>query len=292
MGFPAKVGSPHLWEEKQQRQTLFLAFFIYNKARNMFGDYRKILIILGIFVVLVFTGFFLRDIWFKASGGLNIFLGRVAREWTGIFSSIVNSREIYQKNKELENINSELLVKLQRLSSLKSENIALRKALELNLSRRYKLLKSDIIEVDKDQDILFINKGRKDGVRQGMVVITAQDILVGAITKTFNYYSIIRLITNPKSELIAANQSGLDVILKGLGNFKLTLKNFPKGKTILKGETIFTSSISKKIPKNLLIGVVDSVLVSDVDPFKKVTIKPLFLGSLSQPLFIILNWNN
>ncbi|MCD6429113.1 rod shape-determining protein MreC [bacterium] len=259
--------------------------------KNKNKKYISLIVFVLLIVLVIFLGGFLRNTWHNIFGTTGSVFWKEGKGLNLFFQGFFKAKQIAEENQNLKLINLELMGKLEELKSLKKENIELRKALDIGLQKEYKLLESQIIGLDQKNNLFFINKGKEDGIKKDMVVITSQKVLIGMVDQIFNNYSVIKLITHPQVKFVARTQSGLEVVVKGDGNFKLVLENFPKAKVIQQGEKIFTSTVSKIFPRNLLIGEVKEIFQSDIDPNKSVVVSPFFAQHLPETIFVILNWN-
>ena len=85
-------------------------------------------------------------------------------------------------------------------------------------------------------------------------------------------------------EGLAEDISGL---VKGKGNFQLFLDLVPKEKEIKEGDLIITSSLGGVFPKGLLVGQIQKIKKSDIEPFQQAEIKPAFEIKELEAVFII-----
>ncbi|MEX1104034.1 MAG: rod shape-determining protein MreC, partial [Dehalococcoidia bacterium] len=133
--------------------------------------------------------------------------------------------------------------------------------------------------------VIRIDKGTNDGVRNGMVVLSAQGTLVGTVTKALDDLSFVRLVTDTQSRVNAkAVESNADGILKGTPGRGLT---FDLAQGDLKvGDIIVTSGLGGNYPEGLVIGEVSDVSGNSQDLFRKVTVEPGVRGSTAQTVFV------
>jgi rod shape-determining protein MreC len=202
--------------------------------------------------------------------------------------------EIKSLKKELDQEklkNKTLMSENLALSELKKENETLREALGIGLKKDFKLIFSQVIAKDVSSDSIRIDKGFKDGVKNGLPVITQQKILIGKISQVSENFSDVMLISNKESSFDAKI---LDTetygIIKGKGNFELDFDLVPKEKEMRKGDFLVTSALGGVFPPGLLIGEIKEVKNSDVELFQKAEIKPAFDIKELEFLFVITEW--
>lgn len=127
-------------------------------------------------------------------------------------------------------------------------------------NKTYKLTNAIIIKnsYSATDNILLINKGAKDSVKQDLGVITSKGILgiIDAYSKNYStVISILNTTSNISAQLKKTNHFGT---LTWNGNSPNTVQliDVEKIAPVVKGDTIVTSGRSSIFPKNIPIGVV------------------------------------
>ena len=154
---------------------------------TMFKKRGKTLPIILIFCLVLLVGRFL-------SNPLNSFFQKVfspvekyfwdkGQKTGSFFFYFFNAKGIYKENQFLKQKNSILSQKNNELLNLNQENKELREAFSLGEKESFSLLPCHIISKQAGEDTILIAKGSKDGLAQGMPVITSSGILVGSIKK-------------------------------------------------------------------------------------------------------------
>lgn len=222
----------------------------------------------------------LQKTFWKWGGGLSNFFG-----------AIHDIKNLKKENTELSLKIQELLAENISLKEIEKENQSLREALNIGLEKEFKLGIAEITGKDISQDALLISKGKSDGLIQGMPVITRQKILLGRIDKVYNNYSSILLISNKRNSFDAklAEKEILGLV-KGRGNLKLSFDLVPKDKEIKQGDLIVTTSLGGLFPNGLLIGKIESVNKTDIEPFQNAEVSLMFNFNNLEKVFIILNF--
>lgn len=189
------------------------------------------------------------------------------------FKGIFQGKKIKEENEKLKADYENLLFQNIIVDELKKENEFLRKALELGLNEEFKLVLAEVIAKDISQDSILINKGLKDGLSQGMTVITEQKVLLGKVSEVSDKFSRVILISNSESffpvTIQAAQATG---IIKGRRNGQLSLEEIPQDKEIKEDDIVITTSLGGNFPKGLLVGKVKNIKKSDTEPFQKAEI--------------------
>lgn len=108
---------------------------------------------------------------------------------------------------------------------------------------------------------LNIYKGFKNGVTVGSAVFS-KDGLVGQVIKTYDYYSLVELVTNKDSNISVRINDSIG-ILKWL-NDKMVVTNLTGSDVINENDSIVTSGLGV-IPENIYVGKVKSINYSKTE---------------------------
>jgi len=260
---------------------------------NLLSKKKLLIILLGILIVISLSFYqgnvknffylisqsFQKDLWLK-SGNIYDF-----------FESLFNSANLKKENEELKKTNQELTSQIVSLQGLREENNILRETVNVGIQKDFKLVLVDLISKDFSEDLILINKGAEDGLSVGMPVITAQKVLLGKISEVSENFSRVILISHYQSSFPAQIQEkGTTGIVKGGGNFQLSLEKIPHESEIKEGDLVITTSLGGDFPKELLIGRVKKIQKSDIEPFQKVELSPFFNIEELETVFVITNF--
>lgn len=116
-------------------------------------------------------------------------------------------------------------------------------------------------DVYEYSNTLTIFKGTKNNVNIGDAVLTNNG-LVGVISKTYDYYSVVSLITNKKSNISVKINDAVGVLK--LDNGKLVVTSINNYKNISIGDEIYTSGLGN-LPDNIYVGKVKKVSLNDTE---------------------------
>lgn len=213
---------------------------------------------------------------------------------SNFFSSIFSAGSLQEEVNSLELKNQRLLSKLTNLSSLEEENKVLRKAFNSKIREEFNLSLVLIIAKDISGDFITIDKGYLDGMTKNLAIITEGKILVGKIDEVYSKSARVILASNKDLSFDAkiSLEEPVFGLVKGLSKSKSLIDLIPKEKEIKKGDQVLTSSISGIFPEGLLIGFIEEVRKTDLDSFQQAVISHYFDLSLSENLFVILNYEN
>lgn len=193
----------------------------------MIKKYKDYILLLIVFLLFIF------------SGSINRFL-------------IVINPNLDTKNIEL-NYDKYLKDELDNIKKI--NNIEFNDDLDLQVSRvKYR-------NVYEYSDTLTIYKGFKNNVFVNDVVLN-NDGLIGIVTKTYDYYSIVTLITNKNSNISVKINDAIG-ILKTINN-TLVVTNINNYEKVNVDDEIYTSGLGN-LPDNIYIGKVKSINLNNTE---------------------------
>ncbi|MEK7693203.1 MAG: rod shape-determining protein MreC [Chloroflexota bacterium] len=130
------------------------------------------------------------------------------------------------------------------------------------------------------RSIIAIDRGKSDGVREGQIVVSEGRSLVGTITKVFDSYAWVILITDPKSAVSAiVQESRAEGVVAGNYDASLNMEFVGQGAAVKQGDFVMTSGVGGGYPAGIVIGRVATVQKTDQDLFQEVRVD--HLASLS-----------
>ena len=143
-------------------------------------------------------------------------------------------------------------------------------------------LAADVVSRDATnvRAIIAIGRGRSDGVREGMIVVSEGRSLAGRVSKVFDDYSWVTLITDPKSAVSAiVQESRAEGVVAGNYDGSLNMEFVGQGAAVKQGDFVLTSGVGGGYPPGVVIGRVANVRKTDQDLFQSVHVD--HLASLS-----------
>jgi len=164
----------------------------------------------------------------------------------------------FQKEVLLKSIEQESLIKL---NLLKKDNLRLRQILSLHESSNKDNISAAVISRKTGGwwRQIILNKGSKDGVEIGSIVIGPGGLL-GRVKNTSLFTSSVTLITSPESKLgVWVDRIQINGLLVGLGDDYPSLILYSKDADIKVGDFVSSSPASTLLPPNIPIGIVQSI---------------------------------
>ena len=251
-----------------------------------------IVLLITFFAVLNLTGFSkeIKNFFYLISSPIQKTFWRAGDSVSDFFEAISRAENLKEENEKLELRIQELTAEVVMLKELKRENKFLREALNIGLEKEFQLQLAQIINKDSFQDSILINKGRRDGLKQGLPVITHQGALLGRIGEVFQNFSEVILISNKKSSFDAKiSEREIYGVIKGGGRLRASFDLILREEEIFEGEVVVTSSLGGIFPQGLLVGEIKEIRKSDIEPFQTAEIEPSFDIKKIDNLFIIID---
>lgn len=209
------------------------------------------------------------------------------------FIRLISSiRNLNRENQFLKGENERLLSDIIRLSGVDKENETLRNELNLLPRDKYNFVSAFIVSFDQGNltKAFIIDKGEKDGVKEGMPVIVSNGVLVGRIKEVSNHSAKVLLIIDGQSHVdgkIEKNEAR--GIVRGKYGLGLSMENISQDVEIKRGDLVVTSGKSGELPDNLIIGNIQQTYSVPNDIFQKADIIPEANFSELRTVSVIIN---
>ena len=192
-------------------------------------------------------------------------LSGLKRGLSSVSTGLENKQELARQLKQMKTQNDKLSLENQQLREFKAEAQRLRTLLDYKQANQeqYDLVVAGVIGRQPNNWFKFItiDKGARDGISQGMPVISA-DGLVGRVSNVSFNSSQVTLITDREMAVgaIVQNTRETQGIIEGMGeSHTLRMINIPYYSKINRYERVVCSGLSQFYPKGILIGYVQSV---------------------------------
>ncbi|RKY31154.1 MAG: rod shape-determining protein MreC, partial [Candidatus Omnitrophota bacterium] len=196
-------------------------------------------------------------------------------------------------NEKLTKENELLKLRLNNLQETELENSRLKELLELKEKTPYKVVAARVIarQPDNWSSSIIINRGARDGIKQGDVVISYLG-LAGRVSETTSGVSKVTLINNPNfcvSALVQrSRQEGL--ICGTLDYHSLIMKYLPRQADIKISDSVITSGLTRFFPKGLVIGEVTSIGEEFSGLSRYAVVKPAINFSDIEEVLVVVEW--
>lgn len=231
-----------------------------------------------------FQGLFL-SVTAPVESGLRAVFGPTA----SFLSDAGSIDDLREENRRLRLENEELQHDIVGLEQARARVAELEEALKIPSGAAFgERLAANIVHRDASAftDVVSIDKGKNDGVRAGMVVVSSKGTLMGTVTEALDKQSFVRLITDSRSRVAAQVQdSKADGIIKGTANRQLAFDLAQAEINV--GDTITTSSLTGRYPEGIPIGKVTEVGGTPQDTYRKVSVEPFVRMSTATAVLIL-----
>jgi len=196
----------------------------------------------------------------------------IKKQITSVRSGLKSLDQLEHENAVLQVENRELRATNQGLRDVEHEVNRLRHALNYRERSVFKLIAAEIIARDSSTwwRTISINRGRRDGIETDMPVVTDLG-LVGKTTTVSDSISVVLLVSDENCRLAASVEGSREQgIVSGerttTGLTPLLNLNFLSKQADLKpGQKVYTSGVGGVFPSGLLVGVVKSYRVRELD---------------------------
>lgn len=181
-----------------------------------------------------------------------------------------------EENRMLREIVQEQRKEITDLAEERLENRRLRALLGFRRTVPRPLLPAQVVGKDVSGwfHTLTIDRGRQDGIEQGMAVLSVQG-LVGQVMETSANFSRVLLITDPNSAVAAVVQrTRARGIAEGRGVKGCVLKYVHRSEDVAPGDPVLASGLDGVYPRGSVIGTVVRVRRKETELFQEVEVYP------------------
>jgi rod shape-determining protein MreC len=226
----------------------------------------------------------LENVVLTAFSPLQEALTRVSEPAADFVSDIGRTDELADENQALRTENERLNAEVARLRENEIRLQQLTQLLQVKETHPGdEFLAANVFarEPSNVKEMAAIDRGKRDGVQEGMVIVTEGGSLVGRVTRVFDDYAWVTLITDPDSAVSAmVQESRAQGVVSGSYSRRLSMEFLRQAAVVQEGDVVLTSGIGGGFPPGLIIGRVSAVESSPQETFKEVTVEPL--ASLSR----------
>jgi len=263
------------------------------RKRNLKTKHILIVIIIVVIIILAIFSFTLKE-----DRQLNKFESLIKDTVTSVekvifypFRFVIDKVNDYQELNNIREKYQSLLPEVERIDSLMTENIELRKQLEsmkeeLDIEytlNDYEYLNATVINrnVSHWYNTITVDKGTHNGVTKDMVVVNSQG-LIGKVVSTTAFTSDIRLLTtkDTNNKISITISDGSDKIHGLIRNYNYTtylleVEGISNTESVSVGSYVYTSGLGEIFPSGILIGTVENIKTDEYDLTKIIEVKPI-----------------
>ena len=258
-----------------------------------------VVLIVGI-GILNFTGIRIPYFSIIEKGVFNV-LSPMFSKVTGFYNSVTSfwqgltrAGEITAENERLKDEVATLKRENMQLKEFERENDRLRKLLSFKKYVPYKTEGATVIGYGPSnwEDKILINKGKNQGIKEKMPVISYNGTLIGRIDYVGSNSSQVKLINDPDfviGGIVQRDNSRAIGLIKGKVNSRQVniMEKIAWDAEIKKGDIILTSGLSNNYPKSLPIGEVIEVKSDNYGVSQSAKIELYFSRSTIEEVLVI-----
>jgi rod shape-determining protein MreC len=124
--------------------------------------------------------------------------------------------------------------------------------------------------------VVAIDRGRSDGIKTGMPILTEGNTLVGTVSKVEESHAWITLVTDVDSAVSSVIlESRSQGVVAGGYNRRLSMEFVSQDAVVKEGDTVVTSGLGGTYPAGLVIGRVTGISGQRQEIFRRVTVEPV-----------------
>lgn len=160
--------------------------------------------------------------------------------------------------------------------------------------RKYSYMGAKVVSnsVTTQSNYIVLDKGKIDGVKEGMGVIDPGSAVVGIVAEVTEKYSVVMSLLHKDSHISGKLQKGGETGIlnwNGIDPDFISISNISKSAKVLKGDTIISSGFSTALPKGMYIGFVEALYKESRSNFYKIKFRSAANFHNIQYVYIIRN---
>ena len=187
--------------------------------------------------------------------------------------ALASRSALVEKNAELGREILKLKALTSRYDAVERENARLRELLGSRTRVRDDMLVAELVGASSMPQEIIVDKGTLSGVEAGQAVVDSAGVL-GQVVETAQFTSRVLLITDPTHSVpVRVLRNDVLSIATGTGD-GLALKDVAVTLDIVPGDELVSSGLGDRFPPNYPVGVVDSVLRDQTEPFANIVLRP------------------
>ena len=178
-----------------------------------------------------------------------------------VFLSTSSSQSVNIPEAKLQGENNQLRTELAKMQEVARDNQALHDQFKISKPAPQSLLPANIIGMDQNE--LFIDKGIRENVHAGDIVVV-KDNLIGSVTKTTSHISLVTLLTDISTSFTAetAKTAANGIVLSQNGG-SIIFANVVLSDKLTQNDIIMTKGNldlqGRGYPPHLVVGKIVSI---------------------------------
>lgn len=266
------------------------------KKKNRFATARLlVLTAFFLFCLLVLFGStvggkfgFFHQITLEGLGPVQTFFSSIANSAQSFKENYIAKLDVEKDNRRLRSLLEKNEIQLDQYREAYALNRYLQHELDFKEKERFPALSARVVGKDPSFwfHTLIVDRGKNDGVIEGMVARTSKGV-AGQVIQVSDNYAKILLANAPASAIDAMVQKNrVRGILKGNGEKGYVLKYVLKKADVSVGDLVVTAGIGGVFPTGVPLGTVSMVRTKRRGMFLEIEVKPSIEFERLEFLFI------
>ncbi len=142
--------------------------------------------------------------------------------------------------------------------------------------QQYNYITARVIQnsVNHAKNLIYLNRGRLQGVQRQMGVINGSGIVGQVISVTDNYSAVMSVLSKDfkVSAKFKKNEFFGNMHWNGVNSTTASMEDIPKHVPVKVGDTVVTSGFSQLFPRNVMVGTVSRVTMEPDKNFLDITL--------------------
>ncbi|NCC98263.1 MAG: rod shape-determining protein MreC [Bacteroidia bacterium] len=189
---------------------------------------------------------------------------------TGYFDLRHNNDLLSKENTALKN---ELLKMSNRMSAYED---TIKDSVYIDADKNYHYIRAKVIgnTVNKFQNYVTLNKGKRDGVKPDMGVVCSEGI-VGVVETVSDHFCVVLPLLNPQAKISCRLDSCKNfgsLVWDGVNPMYANLEEIPRHVPVRLNETLSTSGFSSIFPEGIPAGTVVEKELKESDNFYSIKV--------------------
>ena len=243
--------------------------------RNLFlFIYRFHAFFLFLVLELVCVALMIRNNGYQRAAYFNIADEVVGRTYTA-YNEVTDYLRLADENKQLADENSRIRNSLPASFYMDTSTVKIAK--DTAGRQFYSYIPARVIQTSTNQinNYIYINKGSEQGIAPRMAVISPNGV-VGIVKNVSDHFAAVYSLLHSQVTVSArVRKDGSRGTIKwdGQSPYYASLEEITRQEPLKKGDTIYTSGVSRLFPDNIPIGIVESFQLKEPGNFYSITVK-------------------
>jgi rod shape-determining protein MreC len=234
------------------------------------------------------------DVSYTVLSPIESALRSIAQPVANVVTRYGDTRDLTSENESLRLENERLNAELARLREETTRREELERLLETkNALSNQEFIAASVISRDPGnlRQLVAINRGRNDGLKVDMPIVTEGQTLVGTIARVEDDHAWVKLVTDVDSAVSALLlESRAQGVVAGSYSREMAMEFVDQNAGVKEGDTVVTSGQGGSYPAGLVIGKVTGVEGSRQELFQRITVEPLASLSKLETVLIMISF--